>query len=163
MDTIKLKQIKVIKAGIYNDRIYTDKDNCVSKLVNPIMGKSLSDIEFIDKRKPDIRKSSYITTKGKLFELWRIGGEEAQTMYIITVDGKIYYYTFCSIFAPASSAFETLTEVYYTNHIDGSPIYGGLLPAVYFNVLWRPHPDSLRIHQVLNNVDDFVNKLYSHY
>ena len=163
MYTINQLQLKAIKRGFYNDSIYTDCNHSVCCFVEPIMGKTIRDIKFTDNHKPDIRRSQYSQTKGKLFELWRIDGDRTRTLYVITVDSKIYYYTFCSMFAPASAAFETLTEIYYLTHIDGCPVYASLYDATYFNVLWHPHPDNQQTVKRIKNADDFVNKIYIHY
>jgi hypothetical protein len=161
----KLTQLqrKVFKRGLQCDRMYADCQNTLCKFVEPIIGKNIHDIKFKDKKKHPPRRSEYITTKGKLFELWRIDGHESNTLYVITIDSKIVYYTFCSIFAPASSAFHTLTEVYFLTYINGCPVYASLNEATYFNVLWEPHPDSKQIVKRIKNAEWFINKLYVHY
>lgn len=163
MQTITQLQRNVFKRGLHNDRIYADCKSDICRFLEPIMGKVISDIKFKDKQKHPPRRSEYITTKGKLFELWRIDGHLSNTLYVITIDKKIVYYTFCSIFAPASSAFHTLTEVYFLTHTNGSPLYASLNEATYFNVLWEPNPDSNRPVKRIKNADYFINKLYTHY
>lgn len=163
MRTITQLQRQVFKRGFKNDIVYVKREYSLCTFVEPIMGKTLQDIKFTDKHKPDIHRSQYITTKGKLFELWRIDGGNPNTLYVITIDGKICYYTFCSIFAPASSAFHTLTEVYSLTYINGCPVYASLNEATYFNVLWHPHPDNQQPVKRIKNADYFINKLYTHY
>lgn len=163
MRTLTQLQRSVFKRGLHNDRIYANCKDILCKFLEPIMGKNINDIKFIDKKEHTPRRSEYITTKGKLFELWRIDGDQPNTLYVITIDKKIVYYTFCSIFAPASSAFNTLTEVYYLTYINGCPVYASLNEATYFNVLWEPHPDSKQTVKRIKNADYFINKLYVHY
>lgn len=163
MRTLTQLQRNVFKRGLHNDRIYADCKKDLCRFLEPIIGKNISDIKFKDKKKHPPRRSQYITTKGKLFELWRIDGHLSNTLYVITIDKKIVYYTFCSIFAPASSAFHTLTEVYFLTYINGSPVYASLNDATYFNVLWEPHPDTQLKVKRIKNADYFINKLYVHY
>lgn len=114
MEKITLKQFRVIKRGLYNDTIFT-QNNWYLKA--PIMGKTLADIKFNKCRKPSILRGETVRTKGKEFICWSIDWNNlSQTLYVITVDGKIFYYCFSNIFAPASSAFHTLTEVYWDGH-----------------------------------------------
>ena len=165
MRTLTQLQRQVFKSGFSNDRIYANhnRKEALCSFVESIMGKTLQDIKFTDNHEVIPRRSEYITTKGKLFELWRIDGDKANTLYVITIDSKIVYYRFCSIFAPASGAFETLTEVYYLTHINGCPVYASLNEATYFDVLWEPHPDKQQPVKRIKNANYFINKLYTHY
>jgi hypothetical protein len=89
MRTITQLQRQVFKRGLINDRIYTEREYSLCKFVEPIMGKTLQDIKFTDNHEAIPRRSEYITTKGKLFELWRIDGDKTNTLYVITIDSML--------------------------------------------------------------------------
>lgn len=162
MESIQSKKIRVIKAGFFNDRCYT-KGDCVNYLKLPIMDKTVNDIKFTKRCNKQVLLSYEIITKGKNFKLYSIDwGHTSQSLYVITADDKIIYYTFCSIFAPANSAWHTLTEVFFIGHNEDSNwMWGSLNDATCIrHFLGEASP--IEFHK-LDNVDSFVDKLYYHY
>ena len=164
LETLAEKRLKVTEAGLLHDRIYANNPDGCEKLIAPIMGKSLEDIKFLDKHKVDARRSQYVNVRGKLYDLYRIDGDKTQTMYVILEDGIIVYYTFCSIFAPASAAFHVITGVMWYGHNDQmSWVWCGLEEAECYNCGFAGHSDWRIEFKLLENIDVMLAKLYSHY
>ena len=60
LETLAEKRIRVTEAGISHDRIYANNPGGCEQFVAPIMGKTLTDIKFIDKHKINPRRSQYV-------------------------------------------------------------------------------------------------------
>jgi len=116
METISQKQFRVLRKAIINEKIYT-ADNCIGYLAAPILGKTIDSIKFKTLKINSVLQSLYAEIKESVFEEFSIHTDHvSQTMYVITKDKKIIYYTFSSIYAPASNAWHTLTELFWGGH-----------------------------------------------
>lgn len=166
MEKITTKQFRAIKRGLLNDTIFTRGD-CIGYLKSPIMGKTIADIKFSKSKTHSVLKCEVVQTKGKEFVQWCINFDHSsQTLYVITVDGKIFYYTFSSIFAPSSSAFHTLTECYWNGHNDQmSWVWAGLNPAkCFYTMLSCDKEPSREIeYKQIKDVSKHIQDLYYHY
>ncbi len=164
-ESIKCRQIRVLRACIFNDWVFVT--NNTGYLSEPIAGKRIADVKFSKCKSPDISVSYKATTKGKCFILYNIHfGHTSQTMYVITMDDRIIYYTFSSTFASASSAWKTLTELYFFGYNKKmSWVWCSLYPSECYNYLnLGTHKKEYRIEfKKVKNVDKFVANLYYHY
>lgn len=163
MGKIHLKQYRAIKQGFYRDTTFA---GTTGYLKSPIMGKKLEDIKFNKCRKPSILRGETVITKGKEFICWSIDWNNlANTLYVITVDGKIFYYCFSNIFAPASSAFHTLTEVYWDGHNDQMNWrWAGTRDAQCFYAQFTGDKGLRPIeYKKVTDVTEHIEDLYYHY
>lgn len=109
-------QIRAIKAAFQRDTIFSRKTECLNYLDAPIMRKKLDDVILLGKplKKHNINPDYELKKGDNIYILYTINfGHTSQTMWIITKNNIIIYYCFSSIFAPASSAWHILTEVYH--------------------------------------------------
>lgn len=163
METLEQKRLRAIEAGVSNDGIYANKTNIFYTFVKPIMGGKISDIEFVDKHVVDARLSEEVQDEHSLYQLYRIDGDKTNTLYVITENGIIKYYTFSPSFQRASAAWETLTGVFIYGRSATDWIYCGLTPLVYTSISPVSNERRVNDYLVLKNVDEQVNDLYYHY
>ena len=166
METIKTKQFRAIKRGFLNDQIFTRND-CMGYLKSPIMGKPVNGIQYTTTKKANLLKSLELTTKNTAFKLYVIEfGHVSQGHFVITYNDKILYHCFSSIFAPASSAWHTLTEVYHG--------YGKTSNWLWFsknrvtnaiNLPESKYEHIIETRQTSNEteINEAINNLYYHY
>ncbi len=83
----------------------------------PLMRKSINDDITFKGRKVkynDISLGYTLTKDTNVYKIYFIGFDnKVSTLYIITLNDRIIYWTESSIYAPASDAFHALTEVYH--------------------------------------------------
>lgn len=139
-------QIRAIRHGLERDKIFSVGLGWNNDLIRePIMGKTIQDIKLCKPVKDFLCDPQYILTKGtNTYKIYSLDyNHTSQTFYVITKNDKIIYWTTSSIYAPASSAFHILTEVYHGYREDH---------AVY---KWKSTED-------FDCIDVFLTKVYNH-
>lgn len=105
------RQINILK-----ECISRDNPNCGYKdyFNLPLLRKSINDIKSVNNKQLksiDLNKQ-YTLTKGKnVYCLYAEYTRNSQCLYIITLNDKVIYYVYSSIYAPAIDAWHELTEV----------------------------------------------------
>lgn len=117
-------QFRALRNAILRDRnsgYYTE----FKKFELPFLRKEITKINIRDK-KINFEKDVcflYKLTKGKnTYDFFSVEIKSSETLYIITKNDIIIYWVTSCIFAPASSAFHALTEVYH-GYRDKEAIY----------------------------------------
>jgi len=117
-------QFRAIRNSYKRDYIFLKGTEYNNNLIDkPIMGKRIQDIVIYGKKPRDIMCSYHLIKGDNVYEAYSIHyNHSSQTMYVITKNGKIIYWISSSIFAPASTAWAILTEVYH-GYRDNASIY----------------------------------------
>lgn len=145
-------QFRAIRNSLQRDEIYLKGTEYNNNLIDyPIMGKTINDIVIRGKK---VSKSmlyiAYTLIKGKnTYKSYSIDySHSSQTMYVITLNDKIIYWTTSSIFAPANAAWHILTEVF---HGYGTDVRNGCWT-------WKSHEDFDCIDHFWYRLDPEFNK-----
>ena len=154
-------QFKAIKTAFKADIIYfNDSYPCVY-LKSPIMRKSIKDIEYKHKKRANPYLSTVAKVSNNTYNLYYIPYSSSTTHYVITKNDVIIYHCFSSIFAPASSAFEVLTGIYYNyEYINGSPVYASNMKAKLTHIFMdNEYQNKVRTKDTIG----LLNKAYPHF
>lgn len=111
-------QFRAIRNSFERDLIYSVGLGWQNDFLEyPVMGKTIHDIK-LHKREIKIDNPMYILKKCDVtYKLYSLDYKHtSQFLYVITKDDIIIYWITSSIFAPASSSWHILTEVYHGYH-----------------------------------------------
>lgn len=89
-------------------------------------GKHIKDIEY-NKRKYELHCTDVLTQNNNVYKFYNLPYKrdslQTQSVYLITLNDRVIYAYECNIFAPASDAWHTLTNVQFSHYTGGNRVY----------------------------------------